>query len=107
MSRSHKEVIAYFKQQSETLSQMVASFPEQETNTKNILEKLNIIESCISRAVHDVDRVQIQLAELEEIRNGPPHILACGATLISECHRPRGTPCRQVTRPSLRLAVSH
>lgn len=52
------------------MSQMAASFPEQAASAKTMVEKLDMIAICVSRASQDIDRVQIRLQELEEMKSG-------------------------------------
>lgn len=70
MSRSHKEVVSHLRAQSDAISQMAASFPEQTASAKSMVEKLNVIGTCVSRASQEIDRVKIRLEELEEMKNG-------------------------------------
>ncbi|KAK3321417.1 hypothetical protein B0T19DRAFT_478518, partial [Cercophora scortea] len=68
MSKSHKEVVAHFKAQSDMLSQMASSFPDQAANTTSMLEKLRVIESCVTQSAEKIDLIQIGVAELQEMK---------------------------------------
>ncbi|RYP48833.1 hypothetical protein DL768_005341 [Monosporascus sp. mg162] len=69
MAKSHKEVIAYFKVQSETLSPMGASFPDQAAHVSAMLEKIQVVESCVSGAAQRLNHIQIGLDELQKMKN--------------------------------------
>lgn len=70
MSRSHKEVVSHLRTQSDTMSQMAASFPEQAASARSMVEKLDMIAICVSRASQEIVRVHIRLQELEEMKSG-------------------------------------
>lgn len=58
------------------MSQMAASFPEQAASAKSMVEKLDTIGTCVSRASQEIDRVHIRLQDLEEMKNGMSMSLA-------------------------------
>ncbi|KAK3684241.1 hypothetical protein B0T22DRAFT_444189 [Podospora appendiculata] len=63
MSKSHKEVVAHFKAQGDMLSQMASSFPDQAAHTTNMLEKLRVIESCVTQSAEKIVRIQIGISQ--------------------------------------------
>ncbi|KAF7551889.1 hypothetical protein G7Z17_g4705 [Cylindrodendrum hubeiense] len=69
MAKSHKEVIARFKAQSETLAQMGASFPDQAAHVSTMLEKIQVVESCVSDAAQRLSHIQVGLEELQKMKN--------------------------------------
>lgn len=52
------------------MSQMAATFPEQAASAKDMVEKLDIIGTYVSRASQEIDRVHVRLQDLEEMKNG-------------------------------------
>lgn len=70
MSKSHKEVISHLQAQGATLSQVASSFPEQNDQVVAMAEKLRTVELCINRAAETADRVQVGVAELQEMKKG-------------------------------------
>ena len=70
MSKSHREVMAGFKTQSNTLSQMAESFPDHAAHAASMLEKLRVIESCVLQAAEKIEWIQIGVAELQEMKKG-------------------------------------
>ncbi len=70
MSKSHKEVMAEFKTQSNTLSQMAESFPDHAAHATSMLEKLRVVELCVSQAAEKIEWIKIGVAELQEMKKG-------------------------------------
>ncbi|KAK7419848.1 hypothetical protein QQZ08_010682 [Neonectria magnoliae] len=68
MAKSHTEVIAAFKTQSETLSQMAASFPDQAANVSAMLENIRVIQSCVSDAAQRLNHIQIAVDQLQKMK---------------------------------------
>lgn len=82
MSRSHKEVVSHLRTQSDTMSQMAASFPEQAAIAEDMIDKLDTIGTYISRASQEIDRVHIRLQDLEEMKNGTSIDFALSQSIV-------------------------
>lgn len=70
MSKSHKEVISYFKIQGDTLAQMAAAFPDQAATLDCIVEELRLVGSCVSDASQRLDHLQLGLSQLGAMNKG-------------------------------------
>lgn len=72
MAKSHREVIAHFKAQSDTLAQMEASFPDQAAHVSTMLDKIKIVESYVSNAAQTLSHIQVGVEELQMMKRGLP-----------------------------------
>jgi hypothetical protein len=70
MAKSHREVIAHFKTQSDTLAQMEASFPDQAAHVSTMLDKIKIVESYVSNAAQTLSHIQVGVEELQMMKRG-------------------------------------
>lgn len=70
MSKSHKEVLAYFKSQRDALNQLVQLFPDQAAHAESMLERLNAVQSCMSLSAERLSRIQVGLDEMHEMETG-------------------------------------
>ncbi|TPX09857.1 uncharacterized protein E0L32_008879 [Thyridium curvatum] len=67
MSKSHKEVLAYFKSQRDALNQLAQLFPDQAAHAESMLERLNAVQSCMSLSAERLSRIQVGLDEMHEM----------------------------------------
>jgi len=70
MSKSHKEAVAHFKAQKDMLTQMSQTFPDQALNTQTMLARLEVVESCVTNSVQQLNSIHEGVEELREMKKG-------------------------------------